>query len=279
MRPFGAMTTGASDDLRRVAEIACSMVVDYAMGFLAGRCALRSGVLRMSWSVELDRAPGRGQDEEALTVTWEDGRTERMRLHEYERVYAIPGLYEEVVQRRLACLSPTVLADALVGAGAAAPSTPRVFDLGAGNGVMGAELRSRGVELLVGSDNIAAARDAAQRDRPGLYAEYLVGEIDALDPVALVQRHGLDALVCAGALGLGHITADAFGTLWAAFPPGAVFAASVHEDLARQGGSDFGDWLADPPAGTEVVGRERFCHRLTMAGDGLYYRAVVARKT
>jgi hypothetical protein len=230
----------------------------------------------MSWSVELDIAPGRGQDEEALTVTWDDGRVERMRLHEYERVYAIPGLYEEVVQERLACLGPTVLADALVDA--ADSSAPRVFDLGAGNGVVGSELRSRGVEVLVGSDNIAAARGAAQRDRPGLYAEYLVGEVEALDPEALVERHGLDALVCAGALGLGHITADAFGSLWAAFPPGAVFAASVHEDLARHGGSDFGDWLADPPADTEVVGRERFRHRLTMAGDELFYVAVVARK-
>lgn len=231
----------------------------------------------MSWSVELETEPGRGQDEEALTVTWEDGRTERMRLHEYERVYAIPGLYEEIVQERLACLSPTMLSDGLVGA-AGGSGPPRVFDLGAGNGVMGHHLRDRGVDLLVGSDNIAAARDAAQRDRPGLYVEYLVGEVEALDPAALVARHDLNAVVCAGALGLGHITAQAFGALWAAFPSGAVFAASVHEDLERPGGSDFGDWLADPPAGTKVIGRERFRHRLTMAGDELYYRAVVARK-
>ena len=230
----------------------------------------------MSWTVELETDPGRGQEEEAFTVTWDDGRSERMRLHEYERVYAIPGLYEEIAQRRLACLGPAVLADALVDA--AAPGPPRVFDLGAGNGVVGSELHERGVEVLVGSDNIAAARDAAQRDRPGLYAEYLVGEVEALDPVALVERHGLDALVCAGALGLGHITAEAFGALWAAFPAGAVFAASVHEDLAGTGDSDFGDWIAAPPAGTEIVGSERFCHRLTMAGDELFYMAVVARK-
>lgn len=229
----------------------------------------------MSWSVELDTAPGRGQDEEAMTVTWDDGRSERMRLHDYERVYAIPGLYEEVVHHRLACLGPAVLADALVKA---AGPAPRVFDLGAGNGVVGSELRGRGVEVLVGSDNIAAARDAAQRDRPGLYAEYLVGEVEELDPVALVERHDLNALVCAGALGLGHITAQQFDVLWAAFPAGAVFAASAHEDLARPGGSDFGDWLANPPAGTQLVGRERFRHRLTMAGDELFYHAVVARK-
>ncbi|HEV2820986.1 MAG TPA: hypothetical protein VGW11_10810 [Solirubrobacteraceae bacterium] len=229
----------------------------------------------MSWTVELDTAPGRGQDEEALTVTWDDGRVERMRLHDYERVYAIPGLYEEVVHHRLACLGPAVLADALVDA--AGPDA-RVFDLGAGNGVVGSELRERGVEVLVGSDNIAAARDAAQRDRPGLYAEYLVGEVQELDPPALVERHGLNALVCAGALGLGHITAEAFGALWAAFPAGAVFTASVHEDLAPPGGSDFGDWLANPPADTEILSRERFRHRLTMAGDELFYVAVVARK-
>ncbi len=234
----------------------------------------------MRWSVELDTSPGRGQDEEALTVTWEDGRAERMRLHEYERVYAIPGLYEEVVQRRLAYLSPAMLADALVDAAAAqgGPSPLRVFDLGAGNGIGGEELRARGVETLVGSDNIAAARDAAVRDRPGLYAEYLVGEVETLDPHALVARHALNAVVCAGALGMGHITAEAFAALWAAFPPSALFAASLHEDLAEPGGSDFGDWFADPPAGTVMLGRKRFRHRLTMAGDPLHYVAVTARK-
>ena len=231
----------------------------------------------MSWTVELETDPGRGQEEEAFTVTWDDGRSERMRLHEYERVYAIPGLYEEVAQRRLACLGPAVLADALVDA--AAPGPPRVFDLGAGNGVVGSELHERGVEVLVGSDNIAAARDAAQRDRPGLYAEYLVGEVEALDPVALVERHGLDALVCAGALGLGHITAEAFGALWAAFPARSSCTLAANTAPAGKAAhSDFGDWIAAPPAGTEIVGSERFRHRLTMAGDELFYMAVVARK-
>jgi len=51
------------------------------------------------------------------------------------RIGVRAGLYEEIAQHRLACLSPTVLADGLVGAARGAASL-RVFDLGAGNGVM-----------------------------------------------------------------------------------------------------------------------------------------------
>ncbi|MEA2480487.1 MAG: hypothetical protein QOJ07_2409, partial [Thermoleophilaceae bacterium] len=158
----------------------------------------------------------------------------------------------------------------------------RVFDLGAGNGVVGEELAARGVRTLVGSDNIPEARDAAVRDRPGLYADYLVGDIADL-PAApqVVREHGLNALVCAGALGLGHISAASFDRLWAAFPPGSWFAVTIGEALAEPGGSDFGDYLdglARDPARGEIVHRERFRHRLTMAGAELYYLAIVARK-
>lgn len=238
----------------------------------------------MDYEIELQ--PGRDQTEEALLVRHADGTTERLRLHEYNRVYALPGLYEEVVQHRLRCASPSRLAELLIGCAADAGTGPAdlaVFDLGAGNGLVGEELRARGVQTLVASDSIAAARDAAQRDRPGLYREYLVGDTDDLPQVAgLVSEHGLNALVAAGALGLGHISAESFHRLWSAFPVGAWFAVSVHEDLAQPGGSDFGDYLAGFEKrrdGGEILVRERFRHRLTMAGEPIAYIAIVARKT
>jgi hypothetical protein len=237
----------------------------------------------MDYEIELQ--PGDDQTQESLAVRHADGSTEHFRLHEYPRVYAIPGLYEEVVQGRLQCASPRRLAELLVGHAADAGTAPAelaVFDLGAGNGVVGEELRARGVATLVASDNIAAARDAAQRDRPGLYAEYLVGDTDDLPQVpGLIRELGLNALVAAGALGLGHISADSFHRLWSAFPAGAWFAVSLHEDLAEPGGSDFGDYLAtfeDRDDGGEILVREPFCHRLTMAGDPIPYVAIVARK-
>ncbi len=237
----------------------------------------------MDYEVELQ--PGRDQTEESLLVRHADGTTECFRLHEYDRVYAVPGLYEEVVQRRLHSASATILAERLVTCAAEAAleaSQLAVFDLGAGNGVSGEELRARGVGTLVASDSIAAARDAALRDRPGLYAEYLVGDTDDLPQVGeLIRAHELNCLVAAGALGLGHISAGSFHRLWSAFAGEAWFAVSVNEDLAQPGASDFGDYLAELERHGdwgEIVLRERFRHRLTMAGDPIHYVAIVARK-
>lgn len=238
----------------------------------------------MDYEVELDGSAGRNQEEEALVVRFEDGREERMRLHEYDRVYAIPGLYEEVVQRQLECYSPRVLADALIDAAqseSVVAADLRVFDLAAGNGVTGEQLAQRGVTELVGSDNAPVAREAAERDRPGLYSEYVVGDIDDTPQLLqLVGSHQLNALVCAGALGLGHITAASFDRLWSAFPPGALFSTCLHEDLAEPDGSDFGEYLAQLDAGEEadILSRERFRHRLLMNGDAVHYVAVAVRK-
>lgn len=238
----------------------------------------------MKYEIELDTSR-RDQSEESLVVNYPDGTSDRFRLHEYARVYAVPGLYEEVVQRRLQCASPSKLAELLVGCavdGGAEPGDLAVFDLGAGNGVMGEELRARGVETLVGSDSIPAARDAALRDRPGVYAEYLVGHADELPDVRrVIREHGLNGLVAAGALGRGHVSPDSFHRLWSAFGDGAWFAVSVHEDQVKPGASDFGDYLAEferrEDCG-EIVLRERFRHRLTMAGDPIHYIALVTRK-
>lgn len=238
----------------------------------------------MDYSVELESVPGRIQSEEVLTLTYREGGSERMRLHEYERVYAIPGLYEEVVQRRLECASPAKIADGVAAAaatrGESAPSL-RVFDLGAGNGVVAEELARRGVGTFVGLDNIAEARDAAERDRPGLYAEYLVGDLAEHPRVAaVVEEHRLNCLVAVGALGMGHITAESFDTAWRRFPAGAWLGVTVPEQLAAPGTSDFGDYLESETAAgrLEVLERERFRHRLLMDGSDVFYVAIVGHR-
>lgn len=179
----------------------------------------------MSFTAELDRRGGHAQDEERLTVHFEDGRREEMRLHEYGLVYAVPGLYEDVVQRQLECASPSELAGALaeeVEADRSSLSDLRVLDVGAGNGVVGEELRERGLHApLIGLDTEPEAAPAAHRDRPGLYAQYLVGGLEDFSIGALVDEHGLNCLVGAGALGLGHVSAASFDEAWRAFPPGA----------------------------------------------------------
>jgi len=207
-----------------------------------------------------------------------------MRLHDYDRVYAVPGLYEEVVQRRLQCASPAKIADVLLRVAELEQRPPqllRVLDLGAGNGLVGEELRARGVELLAGTDSASTARDATARDRPGLYASYVVGDPSELPQLgALVRELDLNCIVCAGALGFDHIEARSFVELWELMAPGAMFALTIHEDLGEPGASDIGDELAALRAGggTEIVIRERFRHRLSMAGAPIHYLAIGARK-
>jgi len=239
----------------------------------------------IDYTVKLEDGPGRAQNEEAFTVTFEDGRTERLRLHDYERVYAIPGLYEEIVQNQLQCQSPAKLAAVLASVaelGGRSPQLLRVLDLGAGNGIVGEELRALGVEVLVGTDSAGTAGEATARDRPGLYTSYLVGD-DTGEPElgTVVRELGLNCIVCAGALGFAHIEARSFMELWDLLPPGALFALTVHEDLAQPGASDIGDELQTlrcADSGTEIVVWERFRHRMSVAGAPIHYIAVGARK-
>ncbi len=240
----------------------------------------------MSLQIELDQRPGLEQGDEKLTVTFEDGHRETMRLHEYGRVYAIPGLYEEVVQARLECASPATLAESLtreVVARGEEPQHLRALDLGAGNGVVAEELRDRGVTAqLVGLDSEPEAGPAARRDRPGLYAEYLTGTLEDVAVGPLVERQQLNCLIGAGALGLGHISTKDFASAWDAFPKGAWLAVTFPDSVLSRDGDDLSAYISAlrrSEHGSEVTHLSRFRHRLRMNGQPIFYYVMVARRT
>ena len=56
-----------------------------------------------------------------------------------------------------------------------------MLDFGAGNGMMGEELKKHGVSRLIGVDIIPEAYDAAVRDRHGLYDDYYVEDFTELN--------------------------------------------------------------------------------------------------
>ncbi|MEZ5267778.1 MAG: class I SAM-dependent methyltransferase [Microthrixaceae bacterium] len=123
------------------------------------------------------------QDEVSFTLQTEDG-DEAIRFHDYDVIYGYPGLYEQLFYDRLKCQSPSKVASILRSAVEQAgeqPTTLRVLDLGAGNGIMGEELRRLGVARVIGADIIAEARDAYLRDRPGLYDDFLVCDFADVD--------------------------------------------------------------------------------------------------
>ena len=64
---------------------------------------------------------------------------EKIRLHDYDRIFEVPGLYEQVVYERLKCQSPATVVDVLrysVAQSSQRLNELRVLDLGAGNGMV-----------------------------------------------------------------------------------------------------------------------------------------------
>ena len=110
-------------------------------------------------------------------------------------------------------------------------------------------LLAGGAAALVGMDLIPEARDAALRERPGAYLEYVAGDVGEPGLVErLVAEHGLNALVCSG--GISHIPVEAFAVGWEAFPPGSWLVATAREDMDEYA------------SGLEDLHTERFVHRL-----------------
>ena len=201
------------------------------------------------------------------------GRVERMRIHEYERVFAIPGLYEEIVQRRLGCRTPgrmaRMLAEGAVEAGLA-PGDVRVLDAGAGNGVSGEALAARGLRPVAGLDLLPAARDAALRDRPGLYGTYLVADLTALPEAAAdaIRATRPNALACIGSVGRGHLPPAAVAAALSLLEPPRLLAYAFDVALGE-------DPLAPLLAGARELRRERALHRRTVTGGERVWEAAV----
>jgi hypothetical protein len=78
------------------------------------------------------------QDKEWITLI-SKGCSEKIRLHDYEKFYKVPGLYEEVLYEHLQCSSPQVLCSMLkIEIEKSKESTElQVLDIGAENGMVG----------------------------------------------------------------------------------------------------------------------------------------------
>jgi predicted TPR repeat methyltransferase len=230
------------------------------------------------FSVRFPPQDSGGPSEEAYEVTFADGRVERFTMHDYGRVYAVPGLYEEVVQRLLECATPARVA-ALLAAGAAAtgraPGDVRVLDLGAGNGVSGEALLAQGLRPVAAIDLVPEAREATLRDRPGVYETVLTADLTALTQTDAATLRALDpnALTLVGALGDGHVPAEALTNAALLLAEDALvayaFPAADGDEEQRRALAALGE--------TRELARERYRHRRTAGGGERTWEAAVVR--
>ncbi len=211
-----------------------------------------------------------------------DSGEEIVPLHDYERLYRVPGLYEHIVQGLLHCRSPQLAVEGLADAVARLGLDPVdivLLDLGAGTGLVGELTTGSVVAGIVGVDALEAARVACLRDRPDVYRDYLVGDLAAPASGLLthLRTHGPTGLISAGALGGTHAPPAALLRALELLPADAPVVLTIDER-----------WMqADAPFGVAVgrlldsgqlrlLRRTRFQHRLTTTGAPIHYELLVA---
>lgn len=232
-----------------------------------------------------DNAENLGQDEVYFYWVTEAGK-EKIRLHDYDRLYQVPGLYEQVVYDRLKCQSPGKVTDVLkysVSQSDVSATELRVLDLGAGNGMMGEELKRVGVSRIVGVDIIPEAKQATERDRPDVYDAYYVldlcnlGQEDRDD----LKSWSFDGLTTVAALGFGDIPPLAFMEAFNVINDGGWVAFNIKETfLDRSDKSGFSQLIRELIFSKylKLYHLERYRHRYSLEGEPLYYFALGGRK-
>ncbi|MFG0274541.1 MAG: class I SAM-dependent DNA methyltransferase [Phycisphaerales bacterium] len=232
-------------------------------------------------------APGdRLEQDEEWVVVRTGKQWKKIRLHDYADVYRVPGLYEKWVYEILQCASPRkirqLLARAMQNANAD-PASLVTIDLGAGNGIVAEELARIGVETLVGIDIHDEAREAAERDRPGLYSDYIACDLLNLDDASarILDRYDFSCLTCVAALGFGDIPTEVFAEAYRRVAIGGWVAFTIKTDfLDPTDDSGFSTLIRRmlKAGALELATRESYTHRIATDGQPLLYEAFIGRK-
>jgi len=225
------------------------------------------------------------QDEEWCVVRL-NGEWCEIRLHDYDELFSVPGLYEHLLYDILKCDSPArvrKILEAELDACDTPACTLRVLDLGAGNGMVGEELADMGVEFIVGADIIETAADATERDRPGLYADFHVLDMTRLNQSDQdeLAGHGFNCLTCVAALGFGDIPTEAFVNAYNLIEPGGWVAFNIKSSfLDPDDTSGFARLIQSVMADKtlEVSKTQRYQHRVGTSRQPIQYVAIVGNK-
>ena len=215
-----------------------------------------------------------------------NGKWREIRLHDYDELFAVPGLYEHLIYDILKCDSPArirKLFEAELDACDTPASTLRVLDLGAGNGMVGEELADIGVEFMVGVDIMEAAAEATLRDRPGVYADYHVVDMTRLNQSDRreLAGHGFNCLTCVAALGFGDIPTKAFANAYNLIEPGGWIAFNIKSSFLDQDDSSGFARLIRSMLDDKVLdlrNTQHYQHRVGTNRQPIQYVAIVGNR-
>jgi predicted TPR repeat methyltransferase len=223
------------------------------------------------------------QDEEWCEIEI-GGECRRIRFHDYAAIYSVPGLYERLFADQLECDSPRIVCEALgaqLREARVNPAGLTAMDFGAGNGMVGERLVELSMGDIVGVDLLPEARDAAHRDRPGLYRDYLAADVTdlAAGDRRDLMRYDFSVMACVAALGFGDIPPLAFAEAFNLVASPGWVAFNIRDRFIEDT-TGFGGFIArmlDEGVLRERA-RKRYTHRVSVSGEALEYVAIVAEK-
>lgn len=226
------------------------------------------------------------QGEEQFVINCHDGTEFQVRAHDYDEIYKIPGLYEYLFYENYKCVSPTVVCSELAEAVQKSDEKMedlKVFDVGAGNGMVGEELVSAGVDTVIGIDIIEEAAMATKRDRPGIYEEYFVEDLTKLPPKVekKITQERLNCMTLVAALGFGDIPPEAFAKAYNFIDESGWIAFNIKDEFcSEKDQTGFARLIQEITENNlfEMMSKKHYTHRFCQDGTPLNYYAIVGKK-
>jgi hypothetical protein len=149
--------------------------------------------------------------------------------------------------------------------------------------MVGDELHARQVQKIVGIDLLREAKEAASRDRPEVYHNYLA--VDLADMPKEVEENlrgqRFNCLITVAALGFNDVPPAAFIKALDLVETRSWVALTIKEDFLReQDDSGFATLIRQLNRDEiiQIQAYRRFRHRFSITGEPLYYIAMIARK-
>jgi hypothetical protein len=148
--------------------------------------------------------------------------------------------------------------------------------------MVGERLDELSVGEIVGVDLLPEARDAAHRDRPGVYDDYYALDMTQLtaDQRRDLMRHDFDVMTCVAALGFGDIPPVAFAEAFNLVGSPGWVAFNIRDRFLTEETTGFGGLIARliDEGVLEERSRTQYTHRVSVTGEPLQYVAMITQK-
>ena len=242
----------------------------------------------MNILVEVADSDANAKQSDECVIVHQGDSTKTLWLHDYNEIYKVPGLYEQIFIDLFKGVSHSYIPSILIDQAKKHNKQARdlsVLDFGAGPGIVGDELHKHGTTKIFGIDISQEAKNATLRDRPGIYQEYWVDDLANPNPetVQAMTAAAFNCLICVSSLNVTPTAA--WRNIFNAVETGGLIALNIREGALHKnpakvfhsGSNRLIKHLIDEGI-LDVKVKEIYRHRVATSGKPIEYVAIVGKK-